>query len=109
MAKQANSMTISKASSMIHKNHPEIKVKDAKAVLEAYADLVEYAMDVGEEVKLSDVFKLYPEWQKPRKQYNGANSIYGGKGETINLPKRKLIKLKPLKRLQKVQRDSWKE
>lgn len=109
-SRRTKSLNKEVASSLIHKNHPELKAKDIRKTLDYLEDIIEYALDTGQEFKLGETMKLIPEKQKARKQYNGAGQLTGKKTkEYIDLPERVLIKFKPMKRLQKVQRDSWKK
>lgn len=104
---KVKSLNIDKMAQTIHRMDNSVKVMDAKKALKLMLDVVETGLDSNQEVKFGDLFKLIPEWYEPRKQYNKFSK--DGKGEVIELPERMLVKMKPLKRMQQVQRDSWKE
>lgn len=102
MVEKVKSLNINKIASLIHKDYPELKVKDIKKTLDALQEMIEFGLDTGQEVKLGNTFKLCPQWLETRKQYDGISKKHK------TLPRRMRIKFKPLTRLHRVEKDSEK-
>lgn len=104
MTKKIKSLNLDKMASIVHQTDKNIKVKDAKKTLSILVDIMEMGLDSGQEVKFGDLLKVYMKDYPAREQYNPYGKTEAEKHK--HLPPRKQAKVKPLKRLQKIEKES---
>jgi hypothetical protein len=98
-----DTLTKKEVASLIKFNHPEFKLKDIQAILEAEAEIFSYGLQTGQRIKVGKLFFIEPVIRKGQKHYNGIASEKGTGKKYVQLPDRLRFKFVPLKQLKDIQ------
>ena len=101
--KVKDTLTKKETASLIKFNHPEFKLKDIQAILEAESEIYAYGLQTGQRIKIGKLFFVEPIIRPSRKQYNGIASGHSNKIKYVQLPERLRFKFVPLKQLKDIE------
>lgn len=85
--------------SLIHYNHPDLKIKDITQVLKGQEEVIEYGLDTMQRIKFGKLFTIDPIIKPEQLHYDAVNKKH------ITLPKRVRFTFKSLKRLKDLEKD----
>lgn len=101
--KTQDTLTKKETASLIKFNHPEFKLKDIQAILEAESEIYAYGLQTGQRIKIGKLFFVEPIIRPSRKHYNGIASEHSNKIKYVQLPERLRFKFVPLKQLKDIE------